>query len=256
MARAKKTDGGLAIAALLVAAIVMLLAGLIILATIAGAIALPLLWAVAFIRAAQLEAAPGRNAFTWTSAEAQVLSEAKASLETEERQLEQLWAQGAHLSKRNDGWFQERSALAKELNQKIGALQRAIGVTRMTVNVLASRPSERKAWYAKRLGQFRALSGALITAIVVTVFLVLVQPPVFLPFATWLDAQLSPSTAANLMPLLLGAAAWGVAAAWLYYASLSGNRIAREAAAVDALTEAPESVAEQFTQRFIKLSGA
>lgn len=255
MARGKKTDGVVAIAALIVTAIVMFAAGLIILAAIAGAIALPLLWAIAFVRAAQLEAAPCRNAFTWTADEARMFAEAKAALEAEERQLAQLWAQGAHLSKRNDGWFQERSALAKELNQKIGALQRTVGITRMAVNVLALKPSERKSRYAARLGQFRALSGALITAIVVTLFLVIVQPPVFLPFATWLDSTMPATTTAKLMPLLIGAAACGVAAGWLYFGVFVGSRIARESEAIDSLKDAPAGVAEQFTQRHIKLTG-
>lgn len=158
MARRKKDDDGARIAQSI---LVGLLAAIVILLTLVSSAVLIGGWIYYLAKLRKLPKPEALSDFAHTRSEIKKLIEIQEALPAMEAVLADLWEQGAHLSKRQDSYFQERSKLGKELNPKIQQLEGDIAGVKAIQRQYKHFPQDRFDHYSHILGWYRGLTLSL-----------------------------------------------------------------------------------------------
>lgn len=92
-----------------------------------------------------------RNAqdFTFTATELDTFAALEPRAKNMQQELSALWKQGAHLSKRKDGYFSERSKLGKRLNPQIQQLEEELGEDKTFIVQYSAFSEERQRHYIR-----------------------------------------------------------------------------------------------------------
>jgi hypothetical protein len=200
-------------------------------------------WLIAVLNVLPRRAPPGRNAFVFRpeeQAEVARLSGAIAQLEGQERAL---LAQGAKLSTRNDGYFQERSDLARTLNVSIRQLRPQIDQARRDLQAVHLKPDKRKRDYLVGVARMRVLSISLIVAIVAMNVLMYAHPDPFVAIAIAMDDL---AKIRSLPPMLIASAAAGSLLGWAFYAIRISAQIEVERGRIETLANVSPEVAQRY----------
>lgn len=200
-------------------------------------------WLIAFLNVLARTAPPGRNAFGFTAEEHVDVERRYALLTQLEGQEHAALVQGGNLAKRNDGYFQERSDLARTLNAKIQALRPQIAKARADLQVIQVKPDLRKGHYVRGVARFRVLSTAMVLAIVTMNALMYMRPELFVVIGTAMDDF---AKVTSLPALLLGAAACGAVVGWAFYAVRIAARIEIESERIGKLPNVTEAVVQRY----------
>jgi len=227
--------------------ILKLFAIVVIWAAVASPFILAMTWMITALTLGRLSAPPGNNAFGFTPDEQVEFDRSSLSAATLEGMQHALLAQGAHLSTRNDGQFQERTPLAKDLNRQIQSLRPQVASARNVVNEFAVRPDRRKANYVSAVARLRVSTTALVVCIVVMNVLMLANLDVFSGLNTIIARALNSQGTVNLFSMILSVGTGGGVIGWLYYAARIGSRIAVERECVGRLPSVSADVVAQYS---------
>jgi len=145
-------------------------------AALVGGPVLLVMWLHALFATRGLPHVAGRNAFSITHEEALEKQTHEARLHSLKNDLREVELRGARLARTNGGKFHKRSALGKELNIRVEAIEPKIQQLSEKIRQIDRLPAERKRKYFHAASRFKAITIAVICMQVVFLILLVDQP--------------------------------------------------------------------------------
>lgn len=183
MARRRSKDSG---AGVLLVVLVGIVATLIVLATVFGVVALFGMWMWYEVQAVQARKTPLGDVVAMSPAEQQALAQASADVSTYQAELRQIEQRGSSLTRRNDGFFNERSSLGKQLNRELERVSFLLASASEAEDVAASVPANRLTQYQNAVTNCSALRLAVLGGVGVFLFTTQGVYPGLDDFGNWI----------------------------------------------------------------------
>ncbi len=168
MARRRKSDGGGGL--VLIGLLLAIVATLVITASFLGGIAAICTWLIYEFRAAAARRTPLGDLVVFTSQELAELRSAQTVVARCEADLVNIQVRGGHLNRRNDGYFDGRSTLGRQLNEEHDIASRQLETANQEAISVAGAPAARLHQYSSAVANASALRLSVLLGVAMFVY--------------------------------------------------------------------------------------